>query len=240
VPREGTTWAVVVAGGSGSRFGGKKQFAVLKGREVLEWSLAVAGRTCDGVVLVLPPEMVAQSARRAERVVAGGGTRCASVRAGLAAVPDDAGVVVVHDAARPLASERIWRAVIEAVRLGADAGVPCVPLADTVKQRQDDGGLVTLDRARLLASQTPQAFAAAVLRAAHAGDKEATDDAALVEAIGGRVTEVAGDPSNLKLTTRLDLLLAEALLADGPMAGSLVPACTRLVEGPNALAGDDR
>jgi 2-C-methyl-D-erythritol 4-phosphate cytidylyltransferase len=214
-----STWAVVVAGGSGARFGGYKQFATLRGREVVDWSLEAAQRACAGVVLVVPADAMPRARPLATRVVAGGPTRTASVRAGLAAVPDDATFIVVHDAARPLASAQLWRAVIEAVHLGADAAVPCVPLADTVKQRQDDGRLVTLDRRRLVASQTPQAFLAAALRAAHADGTDATDDAALVEAMGGRVVEVAGEPSNLKLTALVDLVMADALLGDSPGLG---------------------
>ena len=89
----------------------------------------------------------------------------------------------MHDAVRPLASQRTWASVIAAIEEGADGAVPCVPVLDTIKQRQEDGDLMTLDRARRLAVQTPQAFSAASLRAAHAGQGEATDDAALVEAM---------------------------------------------------------
>ena len=202
----------MVAGGIGTRFGGYKQFAQLGGREVLDWSLEAARRACAGVVLVVPSEVLVQCRHRATFVVPGGATRTASVRAGLEAVPEQAVVVVVHDAARPLSRAPVWDAVIEAVRRGADAAVPCVPVVDTIKQRQEDGGLVTLERSRLIASQTPQAFSAHALRAAHASGKEATDDAALVEAIGGRVTEVPGEPYNLKLTSPVDLALAEVIL----------------------------
>lgn len=212
-----TVWAVVVAAGGGNRFGGFKQFAVLGGREVLDWSLDAARRACAGVVLVVPAEMVPACVQRADRVVAGGATRTASVAAGLAAVPAPADVVVVHDAARPLAGEAMWDGVISAVLAGADAAVPCVAVADTIKQLADDGRLVTLDRSRLVASQTPQAFSARALRAAHAAavaaGKDATDDAALVEAMGGHVASVEGDSHNLKITRPLDLAVAEALLA---------------------------
>ena len=95
----------------------------------------------------------------------------------------------------PLSAPQLGRSVIAAVEAGADGAVPCVPVSDTIKQRQDDGQLVTLERARLLAVQTPQAFSAAALRAAHARGGEATDDAALVEAIGGRVVSVPGEAS---------------------------------------------
>jgi len=209
-------WAVVVAAGGGSRFGGYKQFVPLCGREVVDWSLDVAKRMCSGVVLVVPPSLVSRYEARADRVVAGGDTRTASVAAGLAAVPSEAGVVVVHDAARPLASDALWQAVIGALAAGVDAAVPCVAVADTIKQRNDGGRLVTLDRERLVASQTPQAFSATALRAAHARARatgaEATDDAALVEAIGGSVAAVEGESSNLKLTRPVDLEVASALL----------------------------
>jgi 2-C-methyl-D-erythritol 4-phosphate cytidylyltransferase len=219
-PARRLVWAVVVAGGSGVRFGGYKQFVLLAGREVVDWSLDAAHRACAGVVLVVPAGMVDKYAGRASVVVAGGPTRASSVRAGLEAVPPDAHVVIVHDAARPLSSSHTWAAVIAAIEDGAEAAVPCVPVSDTIKQRQDDGGLVTLERARLLAVQTPQAFLAAALREAHAGGGEATDDAALVEAIGGRVVSVAGEASNIKVTSPHDLTLAEALLAsEVPVGG---------------------
>jgi 2-C-methyl-D-erythritol 4-phosphate cytidylyltransferase len=211
-----TVWAVVVAAGGGSRFGGYKQFVNLAGREVLDWSLEPARRACAGVVLVVPAGMVPAYGQRADVVVAGGLTRTASVAAGLAAVPSDADVVVVHDAARPLADQALWQQVIGAVLGGADAAVPVVAVADTIKQRGDDGSLVTLDRSRLVASQTPQAFLAPLLRAAHARaareGEEATDDAALIEAMGGKVALVEGASHNLKLTRPLDLAAAEALL----------------------------
>jgi len=210
-----SVWAVVVAAGQGTRFGRYKQFAPLGGHEVVDWSLAAAGRTCTGVVLVVPTDMVEAYQDRADQVVAGGSSRPASVRHGLAAVPGEAGVIVVHDAARPFASDAIWEAVIAAVGEGADAAVPFVAVTDTIKQRQDDGRLVTLERAHLVAAQTPQAFRAAALRAAHADGRDATDDAALVEARGGRVVLVPGHASNLKLTGSVDLAVAEALLAEG-------------------------
>jgi 2-C-methyl-D-erythritol 4-phosphate cytidylyltransferase len=219
--RNGTTvWGVVVAGGSGARFGGYKQFMLLAGQELVEWSLRAAARACAGVVLVVPADWVETYSGRADHVVAGGPTRAASVRAGLQVVPGDAQVVVVHDAVRPLASQRTWESVITAIEEGADGAVPCVPVLDTIKLRQDDGKLTTLDRARLVAVQTPQAFSAASLRAAHAGEGEATDDAALVEAIGGRVVSVAGEPDNIKVTAPHDLALAEFLLSLKPEGGA--------------------
>ena len=142
-------------------------------------------------------------------VTAGGATRSESVRAGIAATPGDAGVIVVHDAARPLATGALFAAVAAAVAAGADGAVPAVAVTDTIRHT-DDG---PLDRSRLRAVQTPQAFRADALRHAHAAGGEATDDATLVESAGGSVHLVTGDPDNLKITTPGDLEVAEALLA---------------------------
>jgi 2-C-methyl-D-erythritol 4-phosphate cytidylyltransferase len=218
-PTGAAAWAVVVAGGSGTRFGGYKQFMALAGREVVDWSLEAASRACAGVVLVVPAEVLEGYVGRASAVVAGGPTRAQSVRSGLQAVPSEARVIVVHDAARPLSGPQMWTAVISAVEAGADGAIPCIPVLDTIKQREEDGRLVTLERARLLAVQTPQAFSAAVLRAAHAGGGEATDDAALVEAIGGRVVSVPGEAGNIKVTAPFDLAVAETLMAVRAPAG---------------------
>nr|MBA2281432.1 2-C-methyl-D-erythritol 4-phosphate cytidylyltransferase [Acidimicrobiia bacterium] len=107
-----TCWAVVVAAGSGDRFGGPKQYEWLGKRRVLDWSLDVAGDVCDGVVLVVHPDRAGDPEAGVDAVVAGGNTRSASVRSGLSAVPDDAAVIVVHDAARPWASRLLWAAVV--------------------------------------------------------------------------------------------------------------------------------
>jgi 2-C-methyl-D-erythritol 4-phosphate cytidylyltransferase len=215
-------WSVVVAGGSGQRFGELKQFALLADRPVAEWAVAACRPSSSGVVLVVPQkaengaEFGAEvgPAHGADVVVEGGATRSASVRHGLAAVPDDAEVIVVHDAARPLASEALFRAVIAAVADGgADAAVPGLPVSDTIKVVDAKQTVTaTLDRSALVAVQTPQAFAARILRAAHAGGAEATDDAALVEGLGATVRVVPGDPRNLKITTPADLRTAEHLL----------------------------
>ena len=208
-------WAVVVAAGSGVRFGGPKQFAMLAGARVVDRSVAVAREACDGVVLVLS-DPDAWDGTGADVVVAGGATRAESVRAGLDAVPADADVIAVHDAARPLARPGLYAAVVAAVRAGADGAIPGIPVADTLKRVEAHGDeqviVGTVDRSTLVAAQTPQAFRADVLRAAHASGDDATDDAALVEARGGKVVIVPGDPSNLKLTGPRDLAVAAALL----------------------------
>ena len=202
-------WGIVVAGGTGTRFGGAKQYATLGGKRVMDWSLAAARNSCGAVVLVVPADHENLPEPAADHVVVGGATRSASVRAGLAAVSPDAGddcVIVVHDAARPFATSELFQSVIAAVRSGADGAVPALPVTDTVKQVDESGTITaTLDRARLVTVQTPQAFRFAALRDAHRGGADATDDAALVEAIGGRVVVVPGEETNRKITTPDDL-----------------------------------
>jgi 2-C-methyl-D-erythritol 4-phosphate cytidylyltransferase len=204
-------WVIVVAAGEGRRFGAAKQYAPLAGRRVLDWSLAAARTVADGVVLVVPPDRAGDAEPLADAVAPGAATRSGSVRAGLDRVPAGTEVVVVHDGARPLAGPDLFAAVVDAVRAGADAAVPGVPVSDTLRSRV--GGAV--DRDGVVAVQTPQAFRAAALRAAHAGGAEATDDASLVEAGGGKVVVVEGSPANLKITAPADLVVAEALLGAG-------------------------
>jgi 2-C-methyl-D-erythritol 4-phosphate cytidylyltransferase len=208
-------WAIIVAGGMGTRFGAPKQFADLGGRPLVSWSLAAARQACDGIVLVLPAGG-ATGRWDADVTVSGGATRSKSVRAGLAAVPATADIVAVHDAARPLARPSLWEKVVDAVAAGADGAVPASPVTDTVKEIRSDGRLSTLDRERLVAVQTPQAFRAAVLREAHLAGEDATDDASMVEAIGGRIALVDGPPDNVKVTSPLDLVVAAALASVVP------------------------
>jgi 2-C-methyl-D-erythritol 4-phosphate cytidylyltransferase len=197
-----TVWTIVVAAGRGDRYGAAKQFESFRGRTLLDWATDAARRSSDDVVVVLPP---------GEGGVAGGATRSESVRAGLAAVPDTADIIVVHDAARPLATDALFAAVIDAVRNGADAAIPGVAVTDTVKRVEGERVIETLDRSQLVAVQTPQAFRADALRKAHGVGGDATDDAALVEAAGGTVVVVPGEPGNIKVTTPADLRVAEAL-----------------------------
>ena len=194
-------WTIVVAAGSGQRFGGPKQFEQLGDRRVLDWCVAAADAASDGVVVVVPDDHAAS-----ERAVAGGTTRSDSVRAGLAMVPRDATIVCVHDGARPFASPDLFAAVIAAVIGGADAAVPGVPVSDTIKQIDGESTVVgTPTRSALRAVQTPQAFRADILHRAHSSAADATDDAALVEAVGGRVVVVAGEEDNRKITDPDDL-----------------------------------
>ncbi|HVB06982.1 MAG TPA: 2-C-methyl-D-erythritol 4-phosphate cytidylyltransferase [Acidimicrobiales bacterium] len=207
-------WAIVVAAGEGRRFGAQKQFAPLAGRSVLEWSLDAARSVAAGVVLVVPPDRVEDPALAglADALAAGGATRADSVRAGLARVPDEAAFILVHDAARPLATPALFAAVLAALGEGVDGAVPGLTPADTVKRVAGDTVTETLPRAELVTVQTPQAFRAEVLRKAHASGLDATDDAALLEAIGATVKVVAGEATNTKLTVPEDLERAAALL----------------------------
>jgi 2-C-methyl-D-erythritol 4-phosphate cytidylyltransferase len=206
------TWAVVVAAGSGARFGGAKQFREVGAARLVDRSVQSATRTCDGVVVVLP-QGVTWDGPSVTAAVVGGATRAESVRSGLAAVPESVDIVLVHDAARPLASDALFAAVIAAVQDGADGAVPGLAIADTIKRVAGDRVLETISRDELVTVQTPQAFRAGCLRAAHAEGAEGTDDAALVEAVGGTVLVVPGEPTNVKVTGPDDLALIEALLA---------------------------
>jgi len=199
-------WTVVVAGGTGARFGAAKQYALLDDLRMIDHSVAVAASVSDGVVVVVPAADVAHESTVFEHVVAGGASRSASVRAGLAAVPDEATVICVHDAARPFATEALFAAVVEVVHSGADGAIPGVAVTDTIKVVDADRAVVdTPPRDSLVAVQTPQAFRASVLRDAHRSGADGTDDAALVEAAGGRVVVVPGEADNRKVTHPDDL-----------------------------------
>lgn len=206
-------WTIVVAGGSGLRFGERKQFATLAGRSVLERTVESSRASSDSTVVVVPDDAVATTqdmfgGLSDVDVVAGGATRASSVRAGLAATDDGAGIILVHDGARPLASPALFTRVVERVRLGAAAVIPVVPLADSI--RHVDGHVV--DRSKLQAVQTPQGFTATALRGAHASGAEATDDATLVSDLGYEVATVEGEPENRKLTVPSDMITAEAIV----------------------------
>ena len=199
-------WTIVVAGGSGQRFGRPKQYELVGDRRVLDRSMDVAVAASSGVVLVVPAGDVA-----VEGGVAGGANRSESVRAGLAHVPDDAAIICIHDGARPFASRQLYASVITAVIAGADGAVPGVAVTDTIKVVNSVGVVVsTPDRSTLIAVQTPQAFSAEALRRAHASGGVGTDDAALVEACGGVVVVVAGEADNRKITHPADLDWARA------------------------------
>jgi 2-C-methyl-D-erythritol 4-phosphate cytidylyltransferase len=227
------TAAVVPAAGRGERLGpgAPKALRELGGVPILVHAVRALARarSVDLVVVAAPPEEVgAVSALLADHdvpaevsVVPGGATRQESVRLAVGTLPDAVEVVLVHDAARPLVPVELVDAVAAAVAAGADAVVPVLPLADTVKQVDADVVVATPDRSGLRAVQTPQGFRRAVLADAHAmaAGVDATDDAGLVEALGLRVRTVPGHAEAFKVTRPLDLLLAEALLAQRRAAG---------------------
>jgi len=154
-------------------------------------------------------------------VVAGGADRSASVVAGLAALRPDDGIVLIHDAARCLAPADLFARVIQAVREGHSAIVPALPVTDTIKVVDAQGLILeTPDRETLRGIQTPQGFLREVLERAYANWTPATDDAGLVERIGGHVRVVDGDRRALKITSPADLTVATALLQDVPMPDS--------------------
>jgi len=214
--------AVIVAAGEGRRFGGAKQYALLRGKPVLEWTLEKfeSHKKVDEIILVLPdvrrkPRFLAWH-RKITAVVKGGEHRQDSVLNGVNCIdPQSAGIVLVHDGVRPLVSEELISRVIEATSTKASV-VPGVPIEDTVKRVEGAEVVRTLERARLFRIQTPQGFFYAELKAAlerAAKDKYyATDEAMLVERNGGRVLVVEGDPYNLKITTPRDLRMAEVLI----------------------------
>lgn len=237
-----SVWAILAAAGSGERLGvGRpKAFAHLGGRPLLAESLERLDDSewIDGIVVAVPPGWEEPAVLLAEelgagKVVAavdGGATRSKSVRLALAEVPEDAVAIVVHDAARPLVTDEVLARVIAPLAEGWDGVVPALPLPDTVKRVRGSEVVETLERAELVGVQTPQAFAADVLR--RAADGEGTDCAALVEARGGRIRIVDGDPRLVKVTSRDDLALIASWLGV-PARGEPIP------EPENPEPGDE-
>jgi 2-C-methyl-D-erythritol 4-phosphate cytidylyltransferase len=224
-----SVWAVIVAAGRGERLGldRPKAFAKLGGRPMLAESLERLDWSdwIDSIVVAAPPDWEEPVILLAEELgcskvaaaVAGGETRAASVRAGLGEVPEDAAVVLVHDAARPLLAEDVVERLLTTLPAGWDGVVPGLPIRDTVKRVDGDRITGTVDRDELVIAQTPQAFVWPTLRdAVLGGDEDATDCAALVEARGGRVKLVPGDPRLVKITDAADLELVERWLTPTP------------------------
>jgi 2-C-methyl-D-erythritol 4-phosphate cytidylyltransferase len=204
---------IVPAGGSGERLGSErpKAFVVLAGRPLLDWSLEVLASVCERVVVAVPAGHEEDPDR-----VRGGESRSESVRNALSAAPE-ATVAVVHDAARPLVTRALVESCVEALEPGVDGAIAAARMTDTVKEAAADGRVLrTLDRTSLWRIQTPQVFRAEVLRRALDRDPAAlaaaTDDARLVEEVGGTVRVVEAPPDNLKVTSESDLRVAEALL----------------------------
>ena len=223
-----SVWAVLAAAGRGERLEAErpKAFAQLRGRPLLAESLErlEASGWIESIVVVAPPGWEEPVILLAEELgcgkvvasVAGGETRADSVRIGVGEVAADAAVIVVHDAARPLVSDELVERVVTPLSQGWDGAVPGLAVVDTVKRVGPDGAIVeTVPRGDLVVVQTPQAFVADVLRRALASEtaSAATDCASLVEAQGGRIQVVDGDPRLLKVTSPEDLALVEIWLA---------------------------
>jgi len=214
-----SVWAVLVAAGRGERLGEDrpKAFVRFGSLPLLAEPLRRLDDSddVDSVVVVAPPEWEEPAILLAEELgaskvtacVTGGATRADSVRAGVAEVPEDAAVILVHDAARPLLPDDVIGRVLAALAEGFDGAVPGLPVPDTVKHTKDGVVDRTVDRDGLVTVQTPQGFVAGVLRAAlsRVDSMQATDCASLVEAAGGRIKVVPGDERLLKVTTRADL-----------------------------------
>jgi 2-C-methyl-D-erythritol 4-phosphate cytidylyltransferase len=221
-----STWAVIAAAGKGDRLANDrpKAFARLGDRPMLAESLERLDSSdwVDAIVIAVPEGweepaiLLAEElgAGKVAQAVVGGASRAESVRRGVDEVPSEAAAVLVHDAARPLLPQSVIERVLEPLGEGWDGVVPALAVADTIKRVERDAVSETLPREGLVAVQTPQAFVADTLRSALVGDVDTVSDcAALVEASGGRVKAVEGDPRLLKVTTPHDLRVVEALLA---------------------------
>lgn len=227
----GDVAVLIPAAGAGVRLGpgGPKALRRLAGEPLVVHAVrrAAAAPSVRTIVIAAPAadvstvrEMLAPVAAGVT-VVAGGPSRQESVAAALAAVPDGPEIILVHDAARPLAPTALFESVAAAVRDGRDAVIPVLPLVDTIKEVSNEGVVLgTVDRSALRAVQTPQGFRRSVLVAAHAAAVDPlTDDAGLVEKLGVRVDCIPGSEHALKITRPFDLLVAEHLVATDPSRG---------------------
>ena len=219
---DGTVWGIVLAAGSGQRFGASKQFADLNGERLIDRAITALAEACDRTLVVVPgadPDEVVPGADpdepwkgpSADLLVAGGRTRAASVRAALARLPEDAGIVVVHGAAHPLASSDLANRVVAAVRSGAHGAVPGLLPADHVHRVRDGYVVEDVGRDDLITVQSPCAYRVEALREAYAGESTAVEDSQLLVRLGMRVAVVPGERHNLHVVTMDDLLLARHL-----------------------------
>lgn len=216
--------AIIVASGEGRRFGQAKQFAPLAGRPVVDWAIEAFARhpQIDELVIVLPDESRAEEIKsrwsKVKAVVRGGKERQDSVSRGLEAVSPEISIVLVHDGVRPLVKAELISRVIEA-SCEEGAAIPVLPMEDTVKMAE--GGIIirTINREQLFRAQTPQGFRKKLLEEAFAQARKdgyyGSDEASLVERIGGRIKIVPGDRTNIKITRPEDLKMAEVWLNEG-------------------------
>ncbi len=212
------TAAIIVAGGIGERFGSyPKQFQILGRKMVIDYSIEVALRVVDQVVVVLPYEFMERYTTEltnmgVHNLALGGNTRSESVRNGLKLVEPTVQKVLVHDAARPLASKILFEKVLSKLNEGEKAVVPTIEVTDTVKRISKKYVDRTLDRSVLGLAQTPQGFDKNLLQMAHESFGNATDDSTLVELLGYTVAVVPGEVENIKITKPFDLIVAQMIL----------------------------
>lgn len=216
---------IIPSGGSGERFGGKtpKPLVLLNGIPIVIRTLQAFEQhdQIDGIILVVHPDYDAEykklirdfDLKKVKAIVKGGETRTQSVRVGLRHIPDDVTIVLTHDAVRPLLSQALIERSLDSLQ-DVTAAVAAVPVKSTLKTADAQTQIVseTLNRSLVWEVQTPQVFAVDVLRLAYQEETVATDDAMMVEAMGGRVKVFLGDEKNIKITTPLDLLIAESFL----------------------------
>jgi 2-C-methyl-D-erythritol 4-phosphate cytidylyltransferase len=207
-------WTIVLAAGAGTRFGARKQFVTADGRRLVDLAVESAVAASDRTVLVLPQDQ-GWTGQVVDRVVTGGHDRAASVRAGLAAIPDRTGTVAIHQAANPLATPALFDALFDAVEAGAAGAFPGLRPADLVRRAHGDTAGAVVGRDELVLVQTPAAFRLEVLRAAHTLDLDALEDTARVSAAGYELRVLPGDPRNVHVATVEDLQVVEALLSAG-------------------------
>jgi 2-C-methyl-D-erythritol 4-phosphate cytidylyltransferase len=216
--------AIIVAAGEGKRFGEAKQFALLKGKKVLDWVLEKFEyhEAIDNIILVLGNDQAGDEYLgkygKIGAIAKGGKRRQDSVYSGLGCMDTrEAGIVLVHDGARPLVGKDLIQRIVDTVKI-REAVVPVVPMEDTIKRVAEKKVLRTEERGHLFRVQTPQGFSFSLLREAHAralkDQFEGTDEAALVERLGKDVFVIPGERRNLKITTQEDMKIAEALIED--------------------------
>ena len=204
-------WGVIYAAGSGQRFGGFKQFERIGERRLVDRCVDALAPVCDHLVVVLPPAVM-WTGPDVTAVATGGATNPESVRAGLAAVADDASIIVLHSPSHPLASAALVRRVVEHLATGVEGACPVSPIHDVLKRLDDVGNVVsTIAKENVMCTQMPMAFRADVLRSAFAVDTTGSDAQSIVERNGARVGTIIGEPTNIHVTTRDELEMARHL-----------------------------
>ena len=201
----------MVGAGQGTRFGGLKQLELIEGVRVVDLSIQSAYSISDGVTFVAPPDRLADFSGVADCVVAGGASRSESVRLGLDTVAESVDFVLIHDAARPLATHSLYRKVVLSLQNGAQAVVPLISVVDSLKRVNEDGKVESVNRDRLFQAQTPQGFTQKCIRLIAQSNLETTDEVGAAEILGVDVNFVDGDYANIKITSPQDLDVVRVL-----------------------------